>query len=108
MSDNKQLIAKNVEIIREANQKIADVKAELDGTIKDARAEIEELLIESGESWEDDNGYARISKPAKRITYNKKALEKLQDNDPQGVYAWLMDEKYRTEKTAAKGTLSIK
>ena len=105
-------MSKTTQELVEAYRKI---KSELDASkmIPEAqmsaiKEEIALRLEEGEENYSDESGYARINKPAKRITYNKKALEKLQDNDPQGVYGWLMDEKYRTEKTAKKGTLAIK
>ena len=69
-----------------------------------AREEVEKLLIERGESWKDENGYAMLTADSERISYDTKALDELILAKPE-EYGWLHE--YR-RKSVVAGGLKIK
>lgn len=95
-----------VQHIRVAKQHIADVKAELEPVILHARSRIENLLREFGDgnSWSDDQGYARLVAPGKRVSYDVKKLDQLIADHPD-KFGYLSG--YRKE-TVTRGGLQIK
>jgi hypothetical protein len=89
-----------VQIIREGKQDAANIKAAL----KPHQERLKELLQESGEKWKDESGYAMLTEPAERVTYDAKALDKLIASDPE-QYGFLSD--YR-KATTGKPQLRVK
>lgn len=69
-----------------------------------ARERLRALLVERGENWEDDRGYARVTADSVRASYDSKALDQLIVSDPLGN-GWLKE--YRKE-SVVRGSVQIK
>lgn len=82
-------IADLVDLVRSSQSRIDAAKAELCA-----------LLEQRGESWSDDEGYARLVADGVRTSYDRIALDRLILDDPLR-YGWLKD--YRTEQTVRGG-----
>lgn len=93
-------IAEQVDIIRAHQERIAH----LDSRMQAARTRLYELLSERGESWSDDEGYARLVEEGERTSYDVHALDELIINDPLR-YGWLKD--YR-KTTTTRGGVRVK
>lgn len=63
-------------------------------SIEEAKERLRVLLEDRGESWSDDDGYARLAAEGLRRYYDSGALDELIINDPLR-YGWLKD--YRKE-----------
>jgi multidrug resistance efflux pump len=100
---NEQLdaeISALVAQVREANEQIDDLQAE----IEVAKANLRELLEQRGSNWSDDDGYARLTSEGVRISYDTKALDELIIKQPL-QYGWLKD--FRRE-SHVQGTIQVK
>lgn len=93
-----------VEVIRQANHQLKEMEEEMKPIIAGAKARLVSLLQQHG-NYTDAEGYARITSPSLRVTYDYKALDELIANDPAGQYQWLRD--YRKE-TPVKGGVTVK
>lgn len=76
----------------------------LDAQINVDRELVKTLLIDRGESWKDEHGYAMITSEGERVSYDTKALDELVLTDPV-KYGWLHD--YR-RKSVVAASLKIK
>jgi hypothetical protein len=99
-----QEISELVEMIREANDRLDEVAAEVRPIIDAAKERLKMLLEYRGENWADDVGYARVVSSSSRVSYDYKALDKLIIEDPE-AYGWL--KQYRSE-TPVKGGITVK
>ncbi len=85
-------ITQLVETVRAQRERIATLEARNDA----AKQELRQLLEMRGESWADDEGYARLVPESKRISYETRALDDLIIREPLH-YGWLKD--FRKEST---------
>lgn len=99
-----QEIEELVALVRDANERIGEVEEEVRPVIEAAKDRLKMLLNYRGESWSDEDGYARLVSEGTRVTYDARALDRLIASDPE-QYGWLRD--YRTE-TTIRGGVSIK
>lgn len=72
--------------------------------IEEAKAELRELLDKYGQSWADDEGYARLVSEGIRTSYDTKELDELIIKDPLR-YGWLKD--YR-KQSPVRGGVQVK
>ncbi len=93
-----------VSMIREAQERIGEVEAEVKPVIDAAKERLKMLLAYRGESWSDDEGYARIVTDSVRCSYDAKGLDKLILEDPE-KYGWLRE--YRHEYPV-RGGVTVK
>jgi hypothetical protein len=93
-------IAKLVEEIRGYRDEID----QLNNRVSMARENLEELLLDRGSPWKDDEGYAMLVNEGERTSYDTKALDNLLMSDPLR-YGWLHD--YR-RKTPVAPSIKIK
>lgn len=97
-------ISELVSMVREAQERISEVDDEVRPVIEAAKERLKMLLSYKGESWADDQGYARIVSEGVRCIYDAKALDKLILEDPE-KYGWLRE--YRREY-AVRGGVTVK
>lgn len=83
-----------VTLIRNAQEQLAEVEAEIRPTVDAARERLKMLLAYRGENWSDDEGYARLVADGTRIMYDAEALDTLIIENPD-KYGWLRE--YRQE-----------
>ncbi len=95
-----QEIVQLVNEVRDAQ----DHMAEFEETIRSAKDRLRVLLIQRGENWSDDEGYARLMSDSLRMTYDTKALDQLIIGDPLR-HGWLKD--YRKE-FVVRGGIQVK
>jgi multidrug resistance efflux pump len=93
-------IAALVAQVRESNEQISDLQAEIDV----AKSMLRELLDKRGSNWSDEDGYARLTSEGVRISYDTKSLDDLIIKQPL-QYGWLKD--YRRESHVS-GTIQVK
>jgi multidrug resistance efflux pump len=93
-------IAALVAQVREANEQISELQAE----IEVAKSHLRELLEQRGSNWSDDDGYARLTSEGVRISYDTKALDELIIKQPL-QYGWLKD--FRREAHVS-GSIQVK
>lgn len=98
--DTDRQIKKLVKQIRMRRAWIAAHEAKIDTLRQDLRC----LLEQSGKSWSDDEGYARLVDASERISYETKGLDALIITQPD-VYGCL--NAYR-KVTPIKPSLSVK
>lgn len=98
--DLDQRIAERVDVVRSIQERIAALQEK----VLLVKEELRDLLDQKGESWSDDEGYARIVADSFRRTYDAKALDELIITDPLR-HGWLKD--YRRE-TPVKGGVQVK
>jgi hypothetical protein len=89
-------IARLVETVREA----ADQMSSLEEKVQAAKEQLRVLLMQKGENWSDEDGYARLMADSIRTSYNTRALDELILRDPLR-HGWLKD--YRKESTVRGG-----
>ena len=89
-----------VGIIRDAREAIAEVHDEYEPVIDVAKDRLMMLLAYRGESWSDDDGYARLVSEGSRRAYDADGLDDLIIGDPD-KYGWLRA--YRDEKSVRGG-----
>lgn len=89
-------IAHLVEIVRET----VDEMAALEEKVRAAKDRLRILLIQRGENWKDEEGYARLMADSVRTSYDTRALDELIISDPLR-HGWLKD--YRKEFTVRGG-----
>jgi hypothetical protein len=93
-------IAQLVETVRSHREHIAVLEAKADA----AKKELFRLLVERGENWSDDDGYARLVPESSRASYETDKLDSLIIHDPLH-YGWLKD--YR-KQSVIRANLQIK
>lgn len=93
-------ISQLVETVRSHRERIAALEARADA----ARKELFRLLVERGENWSDEDGYARLVPESSRASYETDKLDSLIIHDPLH-YGWLKD--YR-KQSVIRATLQIK
>ncbi len=93
-------IAELVETVRAHRERIAALEARNDA----AKAELRHLLEMRGESWSDDEGYARLVPDSTRTSYETKSLDDLIIRDPM-QYGWLKD--YR-KQSVIRSSIQVK
>lgn len=93
-------ISEMVAMIREARSRLDEVEDEVDPVIEAAKQRLEMLLQYRGESWSDEEGYARLASDGQRVSYDTNALDELIIKDP-AKYGWL--KQYRRETTISGG-----
>jgi hypothetical protein len=91
---HEEEIAKLVEQIRSYRGEIET----LNNLVNTARENLEELLLDRGSAWKDDEGYAMLVSEGERTSYDTKALDNLLMSDPLH-YGWLHD--YRRKSPIA-------
>jgi hypothetical protein len=99
--------AKNEEAIKQLVEEIRSYRNEIDqlsNLVDTARENLEELLLDRGTPWKDEDGYAMLVGESERTSYDTKALDELLINDPLR-YGWLTD--YR-RKTNIRPSIKIK
>ncbi len=96
--DNR--IAELVDSVRAHRERIATLEAKNDV----AKDELRQLLELRGESWSDDEGYARLMAESTRTSYESKALDDLIIRDPLH-YGWLKD--FR-KQSVVRGSIQVK
>ena len=89
-------IAALVDIIRANQQRIVQLEARNQA----ARDTLSDLLVQRGENWSDDEGYARLVDEGQRASYDTQALDNLILHDPLR-YGWLKD--YRKTAVVSGG-----
>ena len=87
-------IAELVDVVREAKAHIGEVKEEVNPVIEAAKQRLAMLLEHRGDSWSDNDGYARIVTGGVRTSYDTRALDQLIIDNPE-QYGWLRE--YRKE-----------
>lgn len=97
-------ISELVAMIREAQERMSEIEDEVKPVIEAAKERLKMLLAYKGESWADDEGYARIVSDSARCSYDSKALDKLILEDPE-KYGWLRE--YRHEYPV-RGGVTVK
>jgi hypothetical protein len=98
---------KNEDAIKQLVDEIRSYRNEIDqlsNLVDTARENLEELLLDRGTPWKDEDGYAMLVGESERTSYDTKALDELLINDPLR-YGWLHD--YR-RKTAIRPSIKIK
>lgn len=75
----------------------------IEGKIEEAKAELAGLLEQYGQSWSDDEGYARLVSEGIRTAYETKQLDELLISDP--LRGWLKD--YR-KQSPVRGGVQVK
>jgi hypothetical protein len=93
-------IAKLVDEIRNYRSEIE----QLSNLVNLARENLEELLLDRGSAWKDDDGYAMLVSEGERTSYDTKALDELLVSDPLR-YGWLHE--YR-RKTSVSPSIKIR
>jgi len=89
-------IAHLVETVRQT----VDQMSVLEEKVQAAKEQLRFLLLQRGENWSDDDGYARLMADSIRTTYNTRALDDLILKDPLR-HGWLKD--YRKESMVRGG-----
>lgn len=89
-----------VKAVRRMNRKMES----LEEMRKVARDRLRALLVQRGENWEDDRGYARLCADSIRASYDAKALDQLIVSDPLGN-GWLKE--FRKE-SVVRGSVQVK
>jgi len=89
-------IVQLVEMIRET----VDEMAAMEDKVRAAKDRLRILLVQRGDNWKDDDGYARLMSDSVRTSYNTRELDELIINDPLRN-GWLKD--YRKEFTVRGG-----
>jgi hypothetical protein len=89
-------IAQIVEMVRET----VDEMAVLEEKVRMAKDRLRILLVQRGDNWKDDDGYARLMSDSVRTSYDTRSLDELIINDPLR-HGWLKD--YRKEFTVRGG-----
>ena len=89
-----------VEKVRGYRERIAALEAKNEA----AKSELRKLLVERGENWSDDDGYARLVPESRRISYEAEKLDDLIIRDPLH-YGWLKD--YR-KQSVVRANLQVK
>jgi len=93
-------IAKLVETVRET----VDEMTVMEEKVHAAKDRLRILLVQRGDNWKDDDGYARLMADSVRTSYDTRALDELIINDPLR-HGWLKD--YRKEFTV-RGGIQVK
>ena len=89
-------IAQIVEMVRAT----VDEMAVLEEKVRMAKDRLRILLVQRGDNWKDDDGYARLMADSVRTSYDTRALDELIIGDPLR-HGWLKD--YRKEFTVRGG-----
>jgi hypothetical protein len=98
MAETKKTKTELDERIQQVVQEIRECKAdadEIEACITKLKDELRVLLVERGENWIDDEGYARLLSEGERTSYNTAALDDLIITDPLR-YGWLKDYRVKT------------
>jgi hypothetical protein len=95
-----QEIAELVDLVRGMQERIGGMQEK----IQMAKERLRDLLEQSGGSWKDSEGYARLTSDSVRASYDSKALDQLILSDPLRN-GWLKD--YRKE-SVVRGTIQVK
>jgi hypothetical protein len=95
-----QEIAELVDLVRGMQERIGGMQEK----IQMAKERLRDLLEQSGGSWKDSEGYARLTADSVRASYDSKALDQLILSDPLRN-GWLKD--YRKE-SIVRGTIQVK
>lgn len=106
---------------REAKDQIAAVEEELKPYIEQLRFQIQQTIEETGESYKDSIGYARINAPGERISYSASDLdglladislylsEDVVDKSPVEMLVWIQEQLKKFRRvTKLSGGLVIK
>jgi hypothetical protein len=93
-------ISQLVEMVRET----VDEMAGLEEKVRGAKDRLRVLLVQRGDNWSDDDGYARLMTDSVRTSYDTRALDELIINDPLR-HGWLKD--YRKE-FSVRGGVQVK
>jgi hypothetical protein len=89
-------IAQIVETVRET----VDEMAVLEEKVRMAKDRLRILLVQRGDNWKDEDGYARLMSDSVRTSYDTRSLDELIIGDPLR-HGWLKD--YRKEFTVRGG-----
>lgn len=98
--DNDAKIIELVQNIRAHKNAIDQHQADIDAL----KIQLETLLIQRGQNWSDDEGYARLQSQGVRVFYSHEELDQLILTDPLR-YGWLKD--YRHE-SAVSARIQVK
>ncbi len=93
-------ITELVETVRYHRERIAALEARNEA----AKSELRKLLLQRGESWSDEEGYARLIPESTRASYETDKLDDLIIHDPLH-YGWLKD--YR-KQSIIRANLQVK